>query len=627
MKKTTLAIPFIALAVLAIVFLVSRNGEKLTPEDPAPAIRLVVESESKTPFTHRVGVNLGQCTDYGPEQLMKNMITNPGFEGTVDRQIITVSHADTTGFDAAQKSGDPDGWWDNGQFEVLSGISAGNRGIIASSLEKGEREFPSYTVKGIAPSLKEGDAVLLMQTRPDSNVWIPSDSDGRVIPDTSHARPGSTGVQSLKMVSTEGAPSSVRFFYNGAANEDKGNFLPLNGSWTLTFWMTANNGSGTVDLKFGRANEATKEEKPFLHQTITTTSEWKRYTYHFDIVGASTATVLDLDIQVHGPVTVWLDDMFLGPSQETPTVFRSEVLDHLKQLRPRFVRDSHDGSGDSASNRLADPFSRKSTIVRKGNEKGQPQFLYSIPELLELSKYVGAIPWIVLPATLTDSELDEMGHYLAQNATQKQFARVILEVAGAPDSVNTASEQIIAKRAFDRIAAAAGPDVNLTPAGGEGQFVANEEGSIATLAKRIIENLHSNIQPQVVTARLGSPVNTGKGLVPSSMALAMINKAIGGSFHELKVETNGVYTEEQVNQIAMGAFQTTQKWKAALVSTNDEPVQVSIQFPKDGKQLPNQLLVLDPSASFATKPLEVADHVATFTVPPGALVVLIHYGK
>lgn len=734
MKKTIVLVPAIVLIVVLYQFL----GNAFTITNTDPSVQLTVNPQAVIPIVHRGGINLGYRTEWGSEQLMKNIILNPGFEGTIDRRLIVVNQVDSSSFYDDKGWGDPDGWWAGATFEVRSGASLGAKGTIANSLQTGANGLPQYVSKTPLPALKPHDVIVVMQTKPDTNVWLPNNATN-VVPDGSHARPGSSGVQSLKMTATKNAPAVARFFYDGGANETNGKFLLVNGPWTLSFWMTANNSSGKVDVTFKRING----QKPFFQQTIHTTSEWQQYTFNFTGNDDGAANILDLDITVSGTATVWLDDMFLGPAQASPTAFRTEVLDILKKIRPRFIRDTQGQLADSTANRLADPYSRKNTTMRMGENQTQTHYLWSIPELLELSKQVGAIPWIVLPTTLTDSELTAMGQFLAKNASRKQFSQVIVEFgnenwnwvfkpAGIP---YPDAHGPVAERAFQLITAAAGTDVNLTkvingqhvnpavtleyakavpnatitavapyyyytqnagtptkkelaslfsPEGGllkqtaekleslhqslavyelnmstnKGTALDTERNLIvagavsgAALAKKMLENVYANAQPQVIYTFSGYQTRTSdvpgdvklwgitrdlsptQRLRPTGLALAMMNKVMGGSLHEINVNGTGSFTKDQGDHLTMGAFQTAHRWKAAVVSANDVPLQLAIQFPNDGRAMPNELLVLQSNSPFdnneesekvtiASQHLEVVGNTARFTVPAWGLVIL-----
>src|SRR5205085_11676081 len=119
-----------------------------------------------------------------------------------------------------------------------------------------------------------------------------------------------------------------------------------------------------------------------------------------------------------------LDDVELGPVQTEPFPFRVEVVKALEQLQPGYLRDWQGQLGDTLANLLAEPFARRASRYRPGNEDG---FDYSLPDFLALCVRVQANPWVVIPTTFSDEELIGMGRFLAERATSDKFEEIVVE--------------------------------------------------------------------------------------------------------------------------------------------------------------------------------------------------------
>src|SRR6185312_540164 len=132
----------------------------------------------------RFGVNLGFRTSWGAEQLMSNVIMNPGFEGIVDRCLVAAAPLDSHRFlDQASWLARADDFWTGATFEVLTGKSAGATGKISDSKKSGTNGLPEFSVDQQLPPLEAGDRISLTKLTDDqlpTQWWIPGDSTGRV---------------------------------------------------------------------------------------------------------------------------------------------------------------------------------------------------------------------------------------------------------------------------------------------------------------------------------------------------------------------------------------------------------------------------------------------------------------
>ena len=386
----------------------------------------------------------------------------------IDRIIVIVNKSDDTGFSDDNGWGYPDGHWDGARFEVRTGPSAGMRGTIQHSLMRGDDGLPRYSTAGNSPKLGMHDVISLTNpVKPSLDLWTPSSSQGIVNPDPSRSRPGSSGVQSVKLSPNPNDSAEFAFYFDGM-DPSAGNLLLVNGTWELSFWMMSDSDEGKVEVSFTRMNGA----PAFFNETIPTTMRWEKYTYHFagNESEASPFGYLKLDFKTSGnQMNVWIDDAYLGPIQKNKLAFRQEVVDLLKKMRPSFIRDAQGQLGDAMPNRIADPYARRPHASYVAKEETSHAYSYSLTELLDLCSAVGANPWIIVPPVLTDDELEQLGLYLSENAPKTRFSSVILEFGNEnwnwvnrpaaipyPDAHNPA-----ANNAFLRITNAAGSKVNI----------------------------------------------------------------------------------------------------------------------------------------------------------------------
>lgn len=122
-----------------------------------------------------------------------------------------------------------------------------------------------------------------------------------------------------------------------------------------------------------------------------------------------------------------------------------------------------------------------------------------------------------------------------------------------------------------------------------------------------------------------SPTNRFR---PIGLAMAMINRATGGSLHPLQAKEGS-----EALPLSMAGFKSSKQWKAVIASQSEEPFEVALEFPDDGRELPNQLLYLDyesyldtnedaEKVKIARKGVEAKGRVVTFEIQPYGLVVL-----
>lgn len=414
----------------------------------------------------RIGVNLENWTNYGAEQFSSNVIMNPGFEPTVDRAIVIVKTADASGFeDNADWLARPDGFWDGGSFEVLSGAAAGQSGRIAASTTRGG--FAWFQTTQAAPQLAPGDAISVTRVQRagvPANWWVQGDSKGLVAIDQSQHPANTSGDSSAKLSLRSGAATELDSYLAGHQR-----FLPITGRWRLSFWTRGTDGA-SLAVSFARITPPTA--KIFVATNVAVAPQWKLTTADFDGRDGAADGPLKLSFAATGPASgsVWLTNVELGRIDDLKRgPWRSELIDTLRQLHPGYLRDLQSQLGDTLANRLAPIFARgPQRFVPDPGDTAQ-SFMYSVPDFLALCHTVGAQPWIVAPTTFYRAEFSGLGSYLAQAQAHYHFSEIVVEfgnenwngVFRAAGIQNPLTMAQAANQAFKLLRQAAGPSTPL----------------------------------------------------------------------------------------------------------------------------------------------------------------------
>lgn len=390
-------------------------------------IEFDITKTKKTTNTPRLGINLGEWVSWGASQYEVNVLKNPGFEGIIDRTIVIVKTADKRSFsDDVTWTKRPDGFWAGAQFDIRSGQQIGSKGVLVDSLAVGSQGLPQFVVNGDAPPLLPGDVISL--TRVD-DTGLPKQwwfskvlSAGQLSVDNQDKRPESPGLRSLAIKPQAEKPVEVISYLDGIGDR-AGKLLPVKGDWHLSFWIKETQPGAKVTVRFQRLNGSSDM---FYQETFQPTANWQKIERQFKADDKGPAGTLEFNIKTIGDSgRVLLDDVELGAQiKDNTTSFRPEVLAALKELQPGYLRDWQGQLGDTFDNRIALPFARRSTRYRAGDDS---TFSYSFDELFQLAHAVGSQPWIIIPPTLGDDELQKLGNYLTKQIKLFNFNEMLVE--------------------------------------------------------------------------------------------------------------------------------------------------------------------------------------------------------
>ncbi|MET0553692.1 MAG: hypothetical protein ABW221_11685 [Vicinamibacteria bacterium] len=369
---------------------------------PGDPVRLTVEAAPSLVDVPRVGVNLGSWHSWGAEQLVANVLQNPGLEGLVDRAVAVVGRGWPGGFtDGTGGSGRGDGFWERAVADVRTGARAGTNARVATSWRSGRDGAPEYALDEDALSLEEGDVVALTRTSTAGAIprWSSAAAPPAAVVSVADARPGSPGTRSAALRAW-GAGDAALLYSLDAIGTRAGRLLPLAGRWHLSFWARTVGGRAALAVRLGRA-------VPSLEERIVLDENWREVARTFDGRDGG-AEAIELRFAAPPGTEIHIDDVSLQRSGETG--FRAEVLDVLRRLQPGFLRDWPGQQADPFADRAGSAFARRAG--RSGDERASGQFSYGLGEYLELCARLQAMPWIVAPVPYSDGELVALGSLL-----------------------------------------------------------------------------------------------------------------------------------------------------------------------------------------------------------------------
>ena len=374
------------------------------------------------------GVNLGSWTFWGAEQLMSNVIKNPGFEGIVDAAIVLPVHSGDGSFDDGPAwLARPDGFWEGAHYSIRTGSTAGASGIIAHSAAKSLFGLPSFTVEGNGPMPDPAEAVAVQKVREDAlptQWWFSKDPSNVFSPERKQVRPGSPGTRSLRISAGSYNPADLASYVD-AIGDRAGKLLPFRGRWTVSFWAKLDRGHASLRVVLGREGS-----KPVLVNSPALSSAWKQFQLPFDGGGDDGPPgLVSLRFQVSGNPAgdVLLDDVDLRRDSDAGFPFRQEVVSTLQTLHPSYLRDWEGQLGDTLANRIASAFGRKSYRYRPPGDETQSDFGYGLGDFISLARKLDAAPWIIVPTVFTDDECAGLGDWLSSPGRLDPNREVLVE--------------------------------------------------------------------------------------------------------------------------------------------------------------------------------------------------------
>ena len=408
---------------------------------PASAQNDLVEIEIHDEVIHAqvkdLGVNLGKMSQFGAAQFLKNPILNPGFEGG-ELAMIVLAGERSNGRQIEQDNwesqwtsefaGQPEGFWDNASYEILTGPAAGRTGTVKEFSLDGERPLFILDRNGDAPD--EQDAIMFRGAK--AGLFTNNAAADRYEVDREEVRPESPGEQSLRLLPGEPywTPSYLYVMdsYSRDADYTAGKLYQFEGNWHFEIWAKAEEEGAQLNAVIRRENG------PFLFLgNFEVGTEWTKLEQTF-YVPLGMDPLDDLTPQGHSPalefslnvgeaaIPVWVDDLVLERTDsQNGTVFSDKYVGAVSRLEPGIVRNWGNQLGSSLDNQLAPLHGRKTTGYHP-RERDPKLFHFSLHEFLELALEVDAEPWYVIPPTFDEEELENLIAYLSAPAGQHPYA-------------------------------------------------------------------------------------------------------------------------------------------------------------------------------------------------------------
>ena len=389
----------------------------------------------------RLGLNIGAPDRFGASHLLKNTITNPGFEaGEMATLFLTMPGATATRVQQDnwetqwnnESIGQPSGYWSGAEYEIVTGAAKGTIGTVTDfTHEDGRYTYylqPMTNRLGGDINLSADTEDLILVRR---NLFgYAADFEGYAVADTTTIRPNSPGKQSLRLLPTPSNWQPSFAFYMDTFWRDgdpsSGKLYIVEGNWHFEIWAKGNPGD-EIEFVFNRQGET-----PFASKKFTLSADWQLYSYDFfipagsDLLQSANAAgvraVLETGIRLLNSNDVWIDDVqFFRSDYHNPTAFTDKFVDHLKALRPGIIRGWGGQLGSSLDNQLAEPFARRPSGSQPRQQEAK-NYSYSLTEFLALAKEVGAEPWYVIPPTFSAEELTHLIDYLAAPAGTNEWS-------------------------------------------------------------------------------------------------------------------------------------------------------------------------------------------------------------
>lgn len=389
------------------------------PAYPAETAVLSVNTTSNGRLIQRYGINLGGSSAWGSEQLLSNILANPGFEPVLERSLIKTTVFNEWNFGQINDwNSRPAGFWEGATGSFITGKLAGQSfKIISHALAQNGKQLVFQTDRTLA-GLTTGDIAALTkltQGGAPARWW----SEGLVQTVAHSESSGSSGMQMVSMRAIGSKAAHLASYVDSL--ERAGRLIPVTGEWKLSLKVrNASQTPANLRVRFAREGETVFLDVSVNPKVNWTTEQW--------LIKGTEA------LHGKGPLSlsftlekgeIYLDDVYLGESNPGAGGFRQATIETLKLLKPGYLRDWQGQLGDSANNRFATDMVRQPVRYRPGD--AEIIHLYSIPQTLAVCKATGAIPWLVLPTTLDANEIIYFSRQLIGELKKFNIKEVVIE--------------------------------------------------------------------------------------------------------------------------------------------------------------------------------------------------------
>ncbi|MEK6873343.1 MAG: hypothetical protein AABW91_00710 [Nanoarchaeota archaeon] len=417
------------------------NSGGCPPNCQAGATQISISDDVIQTSVKRLGINIGSLNEFDNSiQFMKNVITNPGYEGMEYREVVLMEYVESplnsnvyqyywepswNQPSCSWNIGQPEGFWNNSDYEIAYGPSKGVSGKVLN-FSFGVYNGNSKNVYMLDKKLNSVNSMDVMFVRKKFSPYLPC-QDASYLADNTTIRPGSAGQQSLKLApGAENLRFMDSFYRDGDKNSNK-EFI-VKGNWVYGVWAKAQNNGASLKATWVRPGEAT-----FLDKTFTLTTNWQYYEFNFSVPDGTDPNLAYpsnfrpiLELRLTSPSTnigyIWIDDAKMERTDQTnPTDFSDALVNRLKELNPGIIRDWSGQLGAGLDQQTGDVYGEGTDGFKIGNFNGD--FHYTLNQFLKLTKEVNADPWYVIPPTYTQQEAQGLMDFLAGPTTTYYGAR------------------------------------------------------------------------------------------------------------------------------------------------------------------------------------------------------------
>ena len=372
----------------------------------------------------RLGMNLGGENFYDSQQILKNLVSrNPGFEGQQWQTVMRCDQVSPTSCTDAGHSGNwPQGFLDQGSYEIISGAGQGQTGTISHSTLASEHVGVTITFAQPAKLLAANDTIKVRSVKPGNATagWSPQANGGATITtEFTDLSPRTTGTQAVRLnASGAGQEASLNQYFDSIPGRS---YLQFRGAYVIRFRAKAVAGRKAVSVYLQRPTMG--PWTPLFKQNVLLTSDWKDYTLQFHAAeAASNVGTLMFGFTV-SEAEVLLDDVSLTEAGSNGTAFRNDVVATLQRLNPGVLRymDSGNNFGSDLDNMLAPEEARQRSGFNKYLSESD-DIPVGLHDFLVLCEKIGAEPWYTMQIGMSEKEAAGIMQYLGGSTATKYGA-------------------------------------------------------------------------------------------------------------------------------------------------------------------------------------------------------------